>query len=100
MIRILSILLFAYAISSYSQQISKEELVFLGKEMSEEKEQTCATCKSLIPLHKHPMNKRFGKGKLSDTFGFVCMAGEITEGRFGIYFDTDDGICECYEAKN
>jgi regulator of RNase E activity RraA len=32
MIRILSILLFAYAISSYSQQISKEELVFLTPE--------------------------------------------------------------------
>ena len=32
MIRILSILLFAYAISSYSQQISKEELVFLTSE--------------------------------------------------------------------
>ena len=32
MIRILSILLFAYAISTYSQQISKEELVFLTPE--------------------------------------------------------------------
>ncbi len=32
MIRILSIILFAYAISSYSQQISKEELVFLTPE--------------------------------------------------------------------
>jgi regulator of RNase E activity RraA len=32
MIRILSMLLFAYAISSYSQQISKEELVFLTPE--------------------------------------------------------------------
>lgn len=59
----------------------------------------CCNCKNQIELHKHPCNKDFGNSSITENCGWVCMAPELGEGKYGIYFDNQHGMCEMYQVK-
>lgn len=66
----------------------------------------CCNCQNQIKLFKHPMNGsspidnlKFGAGSITDQCGWVCMNPEIGEGKSGIYFDHEHGMCECWEKR-
>ena len=59
----------------------------------------CCNCKHQIELRRHPMNNGFGKGSIMNSCGWVCLNPEITEGKSGIYFDNQHGMCECYMRR-
>lgn len=58
----------------------------------------CCNCKHQIVLHKHPWNKDFGKGSITEQCGYVCIEPTIHQVN-GIYFDQPHGMCECHESK-
>ena len=61
------------------------------------KEESCANCKYLLELMKHPWNKTIGKGRISEKLGYVCTVPlAIAEG-FAVFFDEDFGGCELHE---
>ena len=59
----------------------------------------CCNCKFQIKLLKYPLNSNFGKGSIMDSCGWVCLNPEITEGKSGIYFDKEHGICETHTRE-
>ena len=59
----------------------------------------CCNCKNQIELRRHPMNTNFGEGSIMDSCGWVCLNPELTEGKCGIYFDRQHGICECHVRR-
>ena len=58
----------------------------------------CSTCRYLIELKKHPLNDDFGKGSILESCGWVCLNPELTNGKIGYYFETNDGLCECHKT--
>lgn len=54
----------------------------------------CCNCHHQLELHKHPSNSTFGRGSISEGCGWVCTLPEY--GGFGIYMDTQHGMCECH----
>lgn len=59
----------------------------------------CCNCKNQIELRRHPMNTNFGKGSIMEGCGWVCLAHELTEGKCGIYFDRQHGMCEFHVRR-
>lgn len=57
-------------------------------------EEMCRNCVNLRQLNKHPCNKDFGKGSILEPMGFVCLLFESA-----IFFDSDEGSCECFIRK-
>ncbi len=57
----------------------------------------CCNCTNQLKLMKHPWNKDFGKGSISEQCGWVCTvrfdAGDSNE---AIYFDKEHGMCEMH----
>lgn len=61
--------------------------------------ETCSTCKHLRTLFAHPSNNNFGKGEILESIGFVYLNPEVLEDKGSVYFESDNGVCECY-AEN
>lgn len=59
----------------------------------------CCNCKHQIELRRHPMNSGFGEDSIMDKCGWVCLNPELTEGKSGIYFDKQHGMCECHVRR-
>lgn len=65
------------------------------------KSECCCNCKHQITLQKHPFNKDFGKGSISESCGYVCTAvyeDGSNEGT-GVYSDKPHGLCELHVLK-
>jgi hypothetical protein len=47
---------------------------------------------------KHPRNKGFGKGSISEQLGYVCIVQFDIDNkdRTGIFFDFEHSYCELY----
>lgn len=63
------------------------------------KEPQCSTCQNCLVVYKHPMNRGVFQGKITESHGFVCVAGEIYEGRGAMYMDNDKSVCELHEER-
>ncbi len=60
----------------------------------------CCNCSNQLELRKHPWNKEFGKGSVTESCGFVCTA--LQDGpdvKTGIYSDNQHGFCELHCKK-
>ncbi len=55
----------------------------------------CCNCENQLELRKHPWNKDFGKGSISEGCGFVCIAF-ASEERSAIFSETKHGMCELH----
>lgn len=59
----------------------------------------CCTCKHSISINKHPFNRNFGRGAISERMGYACMVPIITQSNHIIFFDGEHGMCEFWEQK-
>lgn len=60
----------------------------------------CCTCANQLELMKHPWNKEFGKGSITERCGWVCKVGlDMGEERQVIFFDREHGECELYTPR-
>jgi len=63
------------------------------------KDKCCCNCTQRIPLFRHPWNSGYGKGKISQQCGWVCMGLDNVKGRAAIYQDHPHGLCEMHIKK-
>lgn len=69
--------------------------------MKQKEEVCCSNCKNQLTLMKHPNNKSFGKGSITEVCGWVCLAPAIMDGsNKGVFFDKEYGECEMFINKN
>ncbi|KKM15404.1 hypothetical protein LCGC14_1696430 [marine sediment metagenome] len=61
----------------------------------------CHNCTHQLRLMKHPMNKGFGEGSISEQCGYVCIVVYEDESNKGeaLYFNNQHGMCELYDLK-
>mgnify|MGYP006300938833 CR=1 FL=1 len=71
----------------------------------------CCNCKYQLKLMCHPLNgdnkafgfledkMKFGKGRISEQCGWVCLNPEICNNGSAIFFDNEHGMCECHAPK-
>ena len=61
----------------------------------------CCNCQSQIKLTKHPWNKYFGKGPISEFCGFACIVKmDFDQGQVGTFYDKEHGFCELHTKIN
>ena len=78
----------------------KQVLYVCGVNVFEmDKEPKCSNCKNCLVVYKHPLNKGEFKGSITDAHGFVCVAGEVFEGKGAMYMDSDNWLCELHEWR-
>jgi len=63
--------------------------------------ETCDTCKWLVKVYCHPLNKQIGRGSISTLLGYGCQLSETSaRERNDIFFmEYTTGCYECYERK-
>jgi hypothetical protein len=63
--------------------------------------ETCENCIWLLKVNKHPWNKGCGKGKVTESMGYVCAVQLDEQKRDSvIFFDNDFGGCELHTDKS
>ena len=61
----------------------------------------CCNCENQLKLMKHPWNKEFGKGSITEQCGYVCVMkfGDNSNSGEAVYFDFEHGMCEMHHRK-
>jgi len=62
----------------------------------------CCNCANQLELKKHPGNKTIGKGQITETMGYVCIAklDPIPEPiRQGVFLDHQHSYCELWKPR-
>ncbi len=60
----------------------------------------CCNCTSQIKLTKHPWNKDFGKGSISEFCGFACIVRmDADQDQIGTFYENEHGFCELHTLK-
>jgi hypothetical protein len=76
---------------------------FIGwEEAANPKGRCCCNCKHQVLVMKHPWNKTFAKGAITEILGALCTTPDFiseTGRRQGVFFDTGHGMCEMHEFK-
>ena len=61
----------------------------------------CCNCAKQLKLMKHPWNKEFGKGSITEQCGWVCTMQFDDSSNKGeaVFYDFEHGMCEMYQRR-
>ena len=59
----------------------------------------CCNCDYQLTLTKHPENKSFGKGSISEGCGWACLALFGENNYRAVFGDTEHSSCEMYKRR-
>ena len=63
----------------------------------------CCNCQHQLEVRCHPWNQLIGKGRISETMGYVCLSfavpDEDNEEPIAIFDESKHGICEMHKMR-